>query len=358
MWFVIGLLSLAGIAVWLAHERWNVDWRGTPVGAGRMKRYTNKGRLTLLRVGMATPSELDFELKRESWIDNLAKTLGISREPQVGSPAFDERVYVISDDARLTALLRSDPALLMRVERMVGNAANGFQFKRLVCRRGQLWVNLTPSAAANEYAETQWALGELQALSDALPPLPAYKQRSLDRRFLHTVIVLGIAGGLAINAMVQLLRLALSNVPFTVDDGQLWSLTLPVAAAIVFALVFATLLLLGRSARMHLVLGEVLLFGGFGALGTALVELRDFNMEVDRGPPVELPSMVVEKHYSRGRRSTTYYLYLADWNGGGKLQHVTVSHSDYDLYLTGDAVSVRQWPGALGVRWVEKIQKK
>jgi len=359
MWSLIGLLCLAGFAVYLAHERWNVDWRGDRSGPGRIKRYTNKGRLTLLRVGMATPSALDFELKRESWIDGLAKSIGISVEPQVGSPSFDEQVYVISDDARLTAMLRSDPALLMRVQRLVGSSARGFEFKRLVCRRGQLWVNLRPSGSGpDEFGEIQWALGELQELSGALPALPPYKPRGLDVRFRRTVVVLGIAGALALNAVVQFFRLVLTHFPFTVDDAQLWSLALPLAAAIVCALVFATLLLLGRSARVHLVLGEVLLFGGFGAVGTAFVELRDFNMEADRGPVAELPSMVEGKHFSRGRRSTTYYLYLTDWNGGGKTRHVTVSHSDYNLYLTGDAVTVRQWPGALGIRWVERIEKK
>jgi hypothetical protein len=356
MWTVLGLLCLAAFAVASGISRWNVDWSGERSGPGRFKRYTNKGKLMLLRVGMETPSELDFELKRESWIDGLAKSLGISREPQVGSSRFDELVYVISDDTRLTALLRQDPQLLMRVQRLVGTGVNGFEFKRLVCRRGQLWVNLKPTASvANEYGEVQWALGELQALSDALPALAPFKQRSLDRRFLHAVLVLGISGGLALNGVLQLVRLSLTHFPFTVDDGQLWSLALPLAVAIVCALLFTTLLLLGRSARVHLVLGQVLLFGGFGAIGTAFTELRDYNMEADPGPPVTLQAAVLGKHISHGRRSTSYYVELSDWNGGGRRQSVQVSSPEYRRFDYGMTVQVRQWPGALGVRWVESI---
>jgi hypothetical protein len=140
-----------------------------------------------------------------------------------------------------------------------------------------------------------------------------------------------------------------------VDDGQLWSLALPLAVAIVCALLFTTLLLLGRSARVHLVLGQVLLFGGFGAVGTAFTELRDFNMETDRGPPVMLSAAVVGKRISHGRRSTSYYVELSDWNGGGRRQSVQVSNPQFHRFEAGMSVQVRQWPGALGVRWVETI---
>src|SRR6478609_2843748 len=100
MWFGLGILCFAGIAWLLVHQRWNVDWRGDASGPGRFKRYGNKGRLVTLRIGMATTSELDFELKRENWSDRLANRLGISQEPQVDAPGFDEQVYIISDDTR------------------------------------------------------------------------------------------------------------------------------------------------------------------------------------------------------------------------------------------------------------------
>jgi hypothetical protein len=359
MWFVLGLLCFAGIAWLLVHQRWNVDWRGNASGSGRFKRYVNKGRLVTLRIGMATPSELDFELKRENWCDRLANRLGISQEPQVGAPGFDEQVYIISDDTRLTALLRQDRELLARVQALVGTSARGFLFKRLVCRRGQLWVNLKPQGKdVDEAGEIQWALDELQALSEALPALPAWKQRGVDRRFLHTLVVLGISGALSINGMLQLFRMLVMHFPYTMDVAQLWSYALLAAFAIVGALLFATVLLLGRSARMHLVLGEVLLFGSFGAVCTAFTELRDFNMEADRGPPAELDATVLEKHFSRGSKSTTYYLDISDWTGRGGSQRIEVSQSDYERFTMSMPVRVRQWPGSLGVRWVESIEPR
>ena len=356
MWTLLGLLTLAGIAVYAAISRWEVDWKGDPFGAGRMKLYTDKGRTTGLRVGIATPSELDFEIKPETWIDRLAKRLGVSTETQVGSGSLDELLYFITDDTRLTGLLRQDGALAARVEGIGRANTQDFAFQRLVCRRGQLWLMLKPSGKPSGHLNaTQWAMNELQALSGALPALPKYKQRTFDQKFLYVVIVFGASVGLIANALLHMVRLAIMDFPFTVDDGKLWSLAIPLALALLAVLVFATVLLLGRSARMHLLLGEVLLFGGLGALGTVFIELRDLNMEASQGPPTGYIRTITGKHVSRSRKSTSYYIEMADWNGGDREKSIRVSHSDYTRYLSGDRVVVMQWPGALGVRWVESV---
>jgi hypothetical protein len=359
MWFLFGLLCLGCGAVWLAVQRWEVDWRGDAFGHGRYKLHTYKGSVKWLRIGLATPSELDFELKPETWIDGLAKNFGISEEAQLGRADFDSAVYVISDDVRLIALLRYKPELLACIERIVNARPENFVFQRLVCRRGQLWLQLKPeSAPSGHMATVQWALAELEELSKELPALAPNARRPLDRKFLHTVMVLGASGGLAVNALLQMLRLGFTHFPFTVDDGQLWSLTLPLTAALMAALVFATLFLLGRSARMHLVLGEVLLIGGIGALGTAFTELRDLNMEADSGPASVLDSRVLNKHsYRRRKGGRSYYVELANWNGGYKDESIQVSYTDYNRFSVGDNVRVRQHPGFFHVRWVESIEK-
>jgi len=356
MWFLIGLFTFACCAAWLAWVRWNVAWSGDRWGVGRFQRRTNKGQLIMLRVGMDTNSELDFEFKREGWYDRLAKRIGIADEPQVGNPVFDDEVYVIADEPRVAAFLAQDQALLLRMRSLVCAATRGFEFRRLVCRRGQLWVMLKPSGGiADESGEINWALAELEALSNALPAVPGYGQRAFDRRFMITAVLFGLSAGLALNAIVQGFRLLMIHFPFTVDDGRLWTLSLLLGAVIVCALLFAALVLLGRSARLHLLMAEILLYGGFGGVGTAFIELRDFNMEVDPGPPTLLSAQVTGKHKHTGK-STRYYLEVSDWNGTGRTQSIQVDYSTYAGFSTGDALQVRQWPGALHVRWVERFE--
>jgi hypothetical protein len=361
MWFVLGFVTLVGISVLMAWWRWGVDWSGTPHGAGRYKIATHKGKVQSLRVGVDTGVALDFELKLESWFDRAAKAIGISVEPQANRRSLDELVYILADDERLVRALRSDSALVERFERIARARVERFRFHRLVCRRGQLWIDFKPEKDPGDSMQAvDWALQELPALAQALPALAPGRERGVDRQFLRAVVLLGLSSGLAISGALHVVRMWVVYFPFTVDRAQLWSLAAAVAAVLLLALVALVLALLGRSSRAHLVLLEVLAIGGFGALATALVEIHDFNMEADRAPVQLHEVTVLSKHVTthrnrRGGTSHSYYLELSDWNGGGGSIDVQVSSSDYSMHLMGQRLQLRQHPGYFGVRWVESI---
>jgi hypothetical protein len=362
MWFVLGFVTLVGISVLMAWWRWGVNWSGTPHGAGRYKLATHKGKVQSLRVGIHTGVAFDFELKLESWFDRAAKSIGISVEPQANRRSLDELVYILADDERLVRALRSDRELVERFERIARARIERFRFHRLVCRRGQLWLDFKPEKDPGDSLQVvAWALQELPELAQALPALPAGRERGVDRQFLRAVVLLGLSSGLAINGLAQLVRMAvIGYLPLTVDTAQLWWLAAAVAAALLFALVAVSLALLGRTARAHWVLLEVLLIGGFGVLTTTFAELRDFNMEADGAPAQIHEVTVLGKHVTthrtrRGGTSHSYYLELSDWNGGAQAVDVQVSSSDYTMHLMGQRLQLRQHPGYFGVRWVESI---
>jgi len=110
---------------------------------------------------------------------------------------------------------------------------------------------------------------------------------------------------------------------------------------------------------MSVVLIELLLVGSFGAVSTAFTELRDLNIELDQSQAIEYHAKTLDKRISRGRRrSTSYYLYLEDWNRGTFEEKVKVSKLLYNTIAVGDSVSIRQKSGYLGYRWVGSIQKR
>ena len=360
MWFVIGLMALLGFGAWAAFDRWQVEWSGTPFGAGRFRLITYKGKVRLLRVGLATPSALDFELKRENWIDRLATKTGFSIEPQIGRGTFDRLVYVICDDPRFAALLRQDRTLLDRIERLCHAAPPGFRFQGLGCRRGQLWLNFKPDGDTSGYLDAvRWSLDELAELSRELPALAPATQRKPDRKFLRFVVIIGIAYGMFFNGMAQLFRMGIEKFPQTLDLWQLWAQALPLAVVLLSLMLFATLFLLGRSARLHLVLLEVLLVGGMGAMLTSLTELRDLNIEADQGPPASYPVPVLGKTTHRTRKGgRTYYLDVQDWSGERTTRRISVDSAIYGSVQVGGNVLVKQWPGYLHVRWIESVQRE
>jgi hypothetical protein len=363
MWFALGIVTLVAITVGIAWWRWDVDWKGEPLGAGRFKLHAHKGKVQFLRVGVASGVAVDFELKPEGWFDRLGKSVGVAVEPQANRRSFDDSFYVLSDDERLVRALRLDPELLSRLEGIGRARVGGFRFHRLVCRRGQLWIVFKPEGKPEGHLEaSSWAVQELLALAAALPVLPPGQSHVGDRTVLYAVLLLALSSALALNGGVHLFRImAMGYLPFTVDTAQLWSLAVVVAAVLLLALALATLFLLGRSSRAHLVLLQVLLLGGLGAAVTSFVELRDLNMEADRGKVQEFATVVQGKHYTthrtrRGGTSHNYYLELSDWARPGATYDLEVDSSTYNArYLTQPLV-VRQHPGFLGVRWVESVE--
>lgn len=355
MWFAFGLVTVVAAGAVTAWRRRASDWEGTRVGTymHRITRGKSKA-IESVRIGVQTRSTLDFECKPEGDLDRYFKHHGLTREYQTGQRAFDDALYVVSDDPRVAAALRTDPGLAADMLALYDAGRPRFAFDRVTCRDGRLWVDYSASGKPERADDLLAAcVPPLESLAAALPTGAAGNRG--DRLLLRSVVVLAASSGLAISGALQLLRIYLDDA-FTVDSGQLLPFTAFFGGLLLLLMCLLTLKLLYRTSRFHLVLTEVLLVGAFGAFATAYAELRDFNMEFDPSGAQELSATVVDKRVRHGRRSRrTYYVTVTDWNGSGAPVERRVPRNLHDALLPGQVIKVRQHEGRLGARWVEDL---
>lgn len=361
MWFVLGLFVLIGICVGVGVSRSKVRWKGVagPHGLFRVAPLGKSKKKYLVQTGVAVRTSLAFEIKPETAIDRFAKYLGLSVEAQVGKPDFDNSAYLVSDDPRVVGMLKVRVALLESLQALIEASPHpDYRFHRIVCSDGVLRVDYrSRDGVAAMDLLLRWAGPLLEQAKAQLPPGLPSDAAPRDPFHLRAVFLLAIAGGLAVNGLLELMRLVFSRLPFTIDPWTLWSQAMLVGGAIVVLLVAATVAWLGRTSRAHLVLVEVLLLAAFGAPTTAFTQLRDLNMEADDSPAQLLPASVIGKESQyRRKRGRVYTLKISDWNGTPKVRSVEVSSDRYARFSPGDRLVVRQHAGFLGARWVEGFE--
>lgn len=367
MWFLFGFITLISFSIYFAYKRINAAWKGVAGNTnGVSYQYAllkNKSTIIGLLLGIEGASGYDFSFKKETWYDRLSKFIGLSAEYQAGNKDFDNLVYVVSDDAELLKQISTN---ISTVEMMLDIFSSGENFnckiKEVRCNSGRLWVKFKTTGGFEETKVAGLAaflVPLLQNVSNELakvPPIASKKWR--DPFVVKAAIILAISTGLAINGLVHLLRLQQINEPFTVDTDQLLLGSAYWGAGIIISLLIATIIFLGRSARTHLVLIELLIVGSFGAASTSFTELRDINIELDQTPGTEYQAKTLGKTISKGRRSTSYYLYMEDWNKEESQKKVKVSSDFYHQTSVGDHLIILQKNGCLKYRWVERIDKK
>lgn len=166
-----------------------------------------------------------------------------------------------------------------------------------------------------------------------------------------------VSSGLAINGALQLGRINTLDVPFTIDATELLTTAIPIGLALTALLVVVALFSLGRSARTHMVLVELLVIGMFGTGATTFAALRDANIYYDNSPPAMHDVRVLSKYISRSRRSRSYYVHLDDWRPTNHRIEVKVSVRTYNLLRIGDTVRLTVREGFLAYPWVERMTR-
>lgn len=116
-------------------------------------------------------------------------------------------------------------------------------------------------------------------------------------------------------------------------------------------------MVLGKTARTHLVLLELITIGYFGAVASTFSLARDINIEWDTGTPKQYVVQVYNKTIHRGRKHTSYYLHVDDWLNQGQQKRISVSGSKYRDIDIGEKLEIDQYPGYLGFKWVDELKK-
>lgn len=369
MWFVFGFVTLISFSVYLGHKRYTARWKGIPSVLGLPYEYAyqrrKNGRTPTFMVAVKAPSEFDFVFKREGVYDRICKFLGLSVEHQIREAYFDRLVYIVSNDRHLTDEILTQEPMKERVLALFQLDMYECTVTQVRCAHGRLWATVKVGKQFQHASDFKYlnkvqdrVAALLQPLGDILqtsrPPTQAKRR---DPFILRAAIVLACSTGLVANGLSHLLRIFLLTDDFTVDVAQLWWYAAYGGGALVVLLVFLALALLGRSARAHLVLVELVLVGSIGAVTTVFAELRDLNTEADSSAAVLVSSPVLKKTVSRSRKSGThYFVQVADWVESGTLRKIKVSSDFYDRAQVGATMEFRQRAGFLGVRWVESYR--
>lgn len=367
MWFAFGFITLITFSIFFGYRRLRASWKGiqaeTDGISWQYELCKDNYRVTDVLIGIEAPKGYEFSFKHERWYDRLCKAIGLSVEYQVGNAEFDDLVYIVSDDNHLHRQVSANPTIVDAVLRIfrLDAVRHRSKVEALHCSSGRLWLRIDARRGFGEGNVA--ALGRevvpwMQKISDALSSAPTSgDSKWRDAFVMKAAVTLAISSGLAINGGVHVMRLIWTKIPFTIDSTALLMDALVIGALVIVALVVATVLVLGGSARAHLVLIEILVVGSFGAMATALTELRDANIELDRSAAVTYQARTLEKRVERTRHWRHYYLYVEDWNGEERRRKVEVPSSFYYQVYIGEQLVIRQKPGFLGYRWVEALEK-
>lgn len=377
MWFLFGLITLISGTIYYYLKRREARWPATEqfarvtqdgVPAENMRylqgiRSGQYGRIVQVRIGLVgLPPELDFRLHPEGLRDSLFKWIGIACEHQTGDATFDDKVYVVSDNALLCAALSHDAELRRNILTLIESADSlTAPLRSIRCRNGRLWLEFKPasgfeSASARDLAT--YHLPYLSAIKTRLDALAAGHQYNLRDPFVwRAILLLSISSGSLVLGLSSLLRLMWSN-DATLQPLELFWYAKDFGLLALAALLFAAVLLLGRSARAHLVMLEILLVGGFGFALSAFILARDINIEWDTQPLTEQTVNVHSKHKKRHRKAPdSYYLVISPSENKTGVDKLQVSRSDFNRFERGEKIRIRIGDGYLGYPWVAFIGK-
>lgn len=366
MWFLFGFVTLIGCVAYRIHRELNGTWKGTPNSAEgieyQLKIVKGKHGIARVKVAVDAPAQWYFKLKRESGFDQFCKRMGLAEEYQIGCDAFDHLIYIVSDNPHLAKFIQGHEAFRScALEIFKFSQSYVSQTVSMHCQQGQLWLEAKTDRGFEECHADMLAsklAPTLAAIANALEQATCPKSQIWKDPFTwKAAALLGVSTGFAINGGVQLYRLRWGDIPFTIDTSGLLELGLLVGGGICAALVIFTLYTLGKSARTHLVLLELLTLGLFGCIATAYAELRDFNMEYDQSSPVQYASTVLSRTQSRTRRGgRKYYLYVENWHTHqGENVKIKVPSSLYRQAPINGQLKIEQREGRLGLRWVQNL---
>jgi hypothetical protein len=373
MWMLFSLTTLVllavGIARWRGRRHWDGDRRGdlrVAVSTRKDKNSTHP-RITRVRVGLQVRDVLAFECRAETAFDRFAVGLGLAQETELGRRAFDRAVYLLTDDPAVATWLRSRPALTTLLAQAFGEGGDApLPVRGLACHGGLLWLEFGPPRGGTfvEEVVVQYASRVLREIAEALPSTRPSASTG-DRGVWGAALVLGCSSALGVTALLQLFKGGLPGWPIVLDPAAAEALGWKAGVALFAALLGLALWLVGRRARLPLVLLEVCTVGLFGALVCRHAGTREFNRLLDGSAPqlreavVSEASMTqrqVRRRRGRTRTVTDYHLAFETPPGTQAPPRTEVDRATWSRFEQGQRVLLVEREGAFGIRWLEDVR--
>jgi hypothetical protein len=367
MWFFFGFITLTTFIAYFWYKRIKAGWRGTSQRTGafsyQYKVVKNDKTVNELLIGIDAAPGYDYFLKNENALDRFFKRIGFSVEHQTGNKAFDDKVYIVSDNRQFQKQLTADGEIVDALLK-VFNFGRTYQCRVQEVRHssGRLWIKYSTGNGFNERRITALAsrvVPVLYSINKTLKHIPLTASGSWKDPFvIKATFLLAVSSALAVNGALQVYRFLYTTLPVAMDTDKLLQDALLLGGGIITLLLTLSFWTLGRSARAHLVLIELLIVGSFGAVLTAYEQLNDLNMELDRSQGRAYETTLLKKHVVRTRRSTNYYAHMNDWHHTAAGIEIKITGNLYNALAPGDRLVVTEKPGYYDYRWIETIKKK
>lgn len=363
MWFLFGFLTISiciCVEFWRRHlSRWSPE----NISSGlQYKHSRNKSKITSVHLGIACHKLASFSLKRQSGLDNFFKRMGVSNEFETGDQAFDDSIYLISDNKTLHHALANSPAFRSAVKKIMDfGIASKLEAQEIHCRNGRLWATFKAGSDYNEgkiFTVAKALAKEFETLVNSVQEVAAVSgSRWSDPFVIKAAFLLAISSGLAINGVIQFFRIGFSKLPFTLDPSLIVEDAFVYSLALILAFAVIALYWLGRSARTHIVLIELMTIGALGTFLTVATEMRDINIEMDTASPQVFETQVEQKYTTRGRRrGTKYHVVVKDWRCDCGTYRMRVSEFIYRSVSEQGKVQLVQHQGYLGYPWISQVR--
>lgn len=353
------LLAITTISAFLLYrQKTKAPWSGSPLSSTPPfcfhQSLSNKSGVYGARIGLDLKDGCFFTIRREQWYDRAFKTIGLSREFQLGMADFDESFYIISDSNEFHTFLQHDTATISTIRKIFGNDDDVTPLK-IQCAGKRLWIEYKCKNSDSPTIKRD-GLSSLSALESALEEKISMIDARHDNSAKRAAILTSVGGGLFIAALTAFFADALMSVPYFTDSSRLLAFAIKdgIIAGLLIALCAA--LSLRKTSQAHLVLGSLLLTLPVSLSALTYTVTYQLDTDLDNSSVRMYTVKVLEKYRTTGKHAHNV-LGVTDWESNSNEKTLSSPGRIYNQVNVGDTVTVYERSGYFGYHWVERFER-
>jgi hypothetical protein len=299
---------------------------------------------------LKSSNQLTFKLKQESFIANLFKNLGLTKEYSVGNEAFDQLVYIECDDPQVLDLLKNDQDLIQNLLKLFQSKINFISFD-------QGYIHVETKHELSEIDQQilyliKVSVDDAQLASSNIQKTLIFTKLTMVEFLIWTIAGQGVVG--AIEFMMS------SQTQYESIELLLWYSLGFWFFLFCFSLLIIRLVLGTSSVNVYAV-SELLILAVLLYPLASYSILSDYNMSFDRSTPHQVACTLI-KHREvihRGKRSTThsYYFDLEKKDQSQftiqvplkQYQQIDISHYDQP------SIAIVYGGGRFNIPWIKEV---
>lgn len=282
------------------------SWTAEEVDGENVKvsRSVHKGKTTETQFAVKLKVPFVFRMTREKWYDLLFKALGTSVEIQSGDPAFDQLIYVASDQPEFAHEIQSNAHSRMLITRLFLEDC--------------LWVSCDGrfliATFKGDVASTDKILKRIVALKKQFATSSSRLTSFLHDPFARRALLIeALIWSFAGYAIVGSFEWHLTEHDIHFDSSAVVRTGLAIGALLGGGLLAVVKLLLPRSSRSHRIFVESLLVICFSLPYGGIRLASDLNRWLDTSPPVRIEARIsgIVEQITRHSKGTSYRYHMS-----------------------------------------------